>query len=122
MIKSIVIRPSDIPKVEEVDPEKIHEIIGIFHKTVKVLPNSIGYIDGLAPFRKNGPPPNMIATELTIANGETEYKDKILGTMVIMGTKNKNGIEDGELHDISTDTIELMSKLWFRIDGIHKAD
>lgn len=92
MIKAIVITPTELPKVVEVDQKnsynQIKQIIGGWLEAIPIGHDAIAYIDEEGKIKADCQPINAIAT--AIANIPGDY---IRGPMVIFGRADDEGNE-----------------------------
>lgn len=106
-MKVIVITPTQLPKVVEIDGtyESLRDLIGGYLEALPFTDGTSVYIDEEGKLK--GLPPNLIATSLMRSIGPGLWPDdSICGTMVIVGNLNEIGEYDGEEHDVPNEVVK----------------
>jgi hypothetical protein len=100
-IKAVKIEPSHAGVVVEVgnDLESLQAAVGGYLEVIRLDDGTVALIDEEAKLKANPPPPNVLATNIARAVG-IRPDDYIRGPMLIVGTLDPDGADDGEFHDV----------------------
>jgi|TARA_Y100000296_G_C5127204_1_gene233512 hypothetical protein len=112
MPKAIIIKPNEAPVVKEVTDVKA-ELDGGWLEGLTFNDGTIAYVDEEGKMK--GLPVNELATRICRTfNVGLNPDDVIVGTFILCGTLDENGIHDGDEHDVSDLLVEQIvdSNAW----------
>lgn len=115
-MKVMVIEPLKIPELREIkgDYESVKAIIGGYLEVIAFVQGTCAILDEESKVRTDkAPVRNPFGTYICQKALETQFRtlrpgDYIADTVVILGTCDENGEEDGEWHDIPQHAIDFI--------------